>query len=174
MTADRPATEPRTDPDDILLALVNRLNKSPARVDEHFPDVLRTIADLRAEAAQGAAPPCPECEGKDGWHADWCHMSEKPVVTPWMVGQASPVHLTSEQLSEFASGLNGLLSEGAAPRAEGLDAERLRRALATVYHWAMPEDEEDDAEEVLRVNQIAAEYTRLSRPSDERVGEETP
>lgn len=51
------------DQTDVLLTLVGRLNKSPARVDEHYPDVLRTIADLREDLTAGQVTSIPRGTG---------------------------------------------------------------------------------------------------------------
>ena len=124
MTADRPATEPRTedvDADECGHMALTRWTGGPG-VDDIW-----ACSDCRRRFY----PACPQC------------------VT---VGHRN--------------GHRAEAAQGAAPRAEGLDARTMKRAIINVIcGWQDEEHCGRDADE------IAAEYVRLSRPSDERVPE---
>ena len=173
MTADRPATDPRTpsvqdhwmEPFGETVALVchcgdwqwDGFGDSPAilftdPVVQHswWAHVTATIVTGnafaraerdRAEAAQGAAPRA----GHD--------ITDPNAPIGWQCGDpACPVH--------------GL--QGAAPRAEGLDVERLNQAIARVVGPSMSLTL---GRTRAFVDMVAIEYARLSRPSDEREGD---
>ena len=154
--SDRPATEPRTDagpttPMEALKELTEAAGVMLAAEDYQSANERRLLraavaaqAFIEAEAAQGAAPlpPCPICG--------------KPDLFIGTDGKPGCPHC------EVAVRLP---SEGAAPRAEGLPVER----LATIFYAATGQYLAGSPDQW---KWIAAEYARLSRPSDERVPEE--
>lgn len=42
-----------------------------------------------------------------------CRAADNLPVTPWMVGQCSPVQLSPDQLTEMAAAINGYLEDAA-------------------------------------------------------------
>ena len=154
MTTDRPTTEPRTDIHD----LHDVIDGPDYTIIEDEAERLleRVRAEGRAEAAQGAAP-----DDKTPFQR---------VVDDLTEGDGCACHTGTGYNSACRHCQPQMYSEGAAPRAEGLDVERLRKALKALPVADMvvqfPTNDPSVWRHVPLADAIASEFARLSRPSD--------
>ena len=167
MSTDRPATEPRT-----IYQRAGQLREQlEATLSLSQRDHLRKLLlAIEAEAAQGAAPRFDLREQlaaleHEQWEK-WSRTVAEQGLTPerierwqrYWVPYADLDEATKDFDREWAGKALALI-EGAAPRAEGLDWSLVIEAVSNTMVdgdlYGLPES-------------IAAEYARLSRPSDER------
>ena len=165
VSQDRPGLLPDTTAEGLLRLLARaymrghshgRNNNAPPNPKAAVEALLSEVVEYHTEAF-GPSP-------------DTRHLSEVAAPRQWQVHNHGPDQGRGTACREYH--LNGRLvgsckiieatSEGAAPRAEGLDARTMKRAIINVIcGWQDEEHCGRDADE------IAAEYVRLSRPSDE-------